>query len=90
MAFALLLARTMGMTLATMDATMSSGEFALHYADYRRNPWGPQRDEFNFAMLASATLNGAGAKTTPSDFMPYRLRAESFNPEAQLINLMGQ
>lgn len=72
----------MGIPLAVLGESMTADEFALHYADYLRNPWGPDRAEFDVGLVCSTVAGAAGARSTPRDFMPYRQRAEAESPES--------
>lgn len=49
--FALKLARTLGRTLEELGHTMSAEEFALHVADYEREPWGDERNAMELAAV---------------------------------------
>lgn len=56
---------------------MSADEFALHWACYRRRPWGEEMDEASAAMI-QATITRMSGKTlrddaivSPADFMPW-------------------
>lgn len=50
----------MGMPLAWLEQVMSGEEFGLHWADFRRQPWGPERDEVHAATIAHTVANFSG------------------------------
>lgn len=56
---------------------MSAEEFALHWAAYRRRPWGEELHEVNAAMIQATITRMSGkslrddAAVTPADFMPW-------------------
>ena len=54
----------MGWPLSHLAEVMTAEEFNAHYADYRRNPWGPTRDNLHAALIAAEVANTAG-KTLP-------------------------
>lgn len=60
MAFALRLARDMGIPLGELMERMTGEEMGLHWAQYRAQPWGPERDEVHAAMIARTVANMAG------------------------------
>lgn len=55
-----MLARTLGRTLDELGQTMSVAEFAEHWEDYRRSPWGERRADIHAALIAQTTANYAG------------------------------
>ena len=48
------------MPLAWLAQIMSGEEFGLHWADFRRQPWGPERDEMHAASIAHTVANFSG------------------------------
>lgn len=76
--FALLLARTLGMTLEEMSQRMSAREFYMHWADFRRSPWDEERADIRSGLIAATMVNISpnrkkGAKPAKiEDFMPFR------------------
>ena len=50
----------MGMPLAWLEQIMTGEEFGQHWADFRRQPWGPQRDEVHAATIAHTVANFSG------------------------------
>lgn len=77
----------MGMPLACLAQCMSGEEFGLHWAQYRKQPWGPQRDEVHAATIAHAVANFAG-KVAESEvplaaFLPYSAPTQDLAPAAE-------
>lgn len=66
----------MGCTVDELGQRMSGEEFGLHWADYRRQPWGPQRDEVHAAMIAATVARFAGRRSED----PAAVRLEDFAP----------
>lgn len=68
----------MGCTVAELGERMSGQEFGLHWADYRRHPWGPEGDEVYAAMIAATIARWAGRcsehpdKIQIEDFLTFR------------------
>lgn len=82
MQFALLLARTLGRTLAELGS-MTAKEFALWQAEYLARPWGEERADLRAGIIASTVANYAGKQraenaglAVPKDFMPFKREAE--------------
>jgi hypothetical protein len=78
----------MGLPLEELQERMTSAEYALHLADFRRNPWGPARQEFDTALLCVAVRTALGDECSTTDFMPYRKRRAAHDPETLLRELM--
>lgn len=55
-----MLARTLGRTLDELGQTMSAAEFADHWSDYRRSPWGDRRADIHAAQISQTIVNWAG------------------------------
>lgn len=74
MRFALLLARTIGRTLAELRECMTAHEFGLWQAAYVAEPWGEAREDLHAGIVAAAVTNVAGKVmpkgklVTPADF----------------------
>lgn len=70
----------MGRTLQELGETMSAEEFAMHQADERINPSGPERLDLAAGIVAATMANCNRARDAepfkPSDFMPYAHPAE--------------
>lgn len=66
----------MGCTFAELGERMSGEEFGLHWADYRRQPWGPERDEVHAAMIAATIARFSGRSAQDPD----AIRLEDFLP----------
>lgn len=65
------------MPLSELGERMTGEEFGQHLADYRRQPWGPERDEVHAAMMAATIARFAGRsakdpdRVTLEDFLVY-------------------
>lgn len=87
-----MLARTLGMTLTEMGERMSSAEFALHWQDYQRFPWGPERWDLGFAMICATMANIApnrrkGAPPAKlKDFLLFERQPQGHEPTAEEID----
>jgi hypothetical protein len=86
-----LLARTFGMPLSTLVDVMSAEEFAMHWAAYRRRPWGAELEEITAAMI-QATITRMAGKTMPegvsvelSEFLPFTPKAPKPEPDPGLF-----
>lgn len=76
------LALKLGKTLQELYESMSAYEFSLWAAEYARNPWGEERDDYRAGVIASAVVNISGkmikrgSETKPKDFMPFQKQPE--------------
>lgn len=77
----------MGMPLAELMQCMTGEEFGLHWAQYRKQPWGPQRDEVHAATIAHTVANFAGkaaeSEVPFSTFLPYSAPPRDTTPVAE-------
>lgn len=89
------LAARLGRTVASLQAEMSSDEFAHWVAFYRLEPFGYEVQNWRAALVAAATANTAGKKRngqpfTPRDFMPRSVEASrAQTPEEMRAVLMA-
>lgn len=69
------MARTLGRTLAEMEAGMSGAEYALWEAEYRISPWGDWPAQVMQATVAATVANVNRGKDSPvyspQDFIPW-------------------
>lgn len=82
----------MGRTLQELGDTMSAEEFAMHLADDRLNPSGPERLDLAAGIVAATMANCHRGKEapayTPSDFMPYA-KPDEAPQEATAADFIG-
>lgn len=82
----------MGRTLQELGETMSAEEFAMHLADDRLNPSGPERLDLAAGIVAATMANCHRGKDAeafkPADFMPYA-QPEQAPQEATAADFIG-
>lgn len=68
----------LGRTLGELGETMSSAEFSLWLALYKRAPWDETRADINAGIIAATIANYAGKMrgesvppASPADYMPF-------------------
>lgn len=83
--FRLLLARSLGRTVAELEASMTAEEYGDWCALYLIDPWGPERVDFGLGTVAATVANvhrGKDSKPfTPADFMPAFTQPDKAEPE---------
>lgn len=76
------LALKMGRTIQDLYESMSAYEFSLWAAEYARNPWGEERQDYRAGIVASTVANMSGKtlkrgnESKPRDFMPFQTKTE--------------
>jgi len=75
----LLLARTLGKTLAELQAGITAEEFGLWKAEYALRPWGEYRADLRAGIVASAVANKGLTEPVyvPLDFMPFQKKKKA-------------
>ena len=75
--------RTLGRTLQELGETMTAQEFALHWEEYQREPWGDVRVDVAGAVIARtlAEINRDREKRPQpfglADFLPFAAQPEA-------------
>lgn len=78
---------------------MSAQEYGLWMAHYGLDPWGEERMDMGFGVVASTLANvnrkASAAPFTPQDFMPYARAAQAaaepeMTPEQFIASLEGR
>lgn len=81
------MARALGRTLEELATSMSAQEYGLWWTQYGMEPWGEDRMDEGFGVVASTLANVNRKAGSPpfevSDFTPYLNRAEKAAPEPE-------
>lgn len=70
---------------------MTAEEFALHWAAYRRRPWGAELEELTAGMIQATITRMAGksmpegTSVDPIDFMPFTPKPAKAEPDPALF-----
>lgn len=66
-----MLCRMLGRTRREMMLTMDAAELEEHWADYLREPFGPERGDIQTALIRSTIQAAAGSSSDPQKLMPF-------------------